>query len=246
MNDPSQRSTEHSDILERYTDDEKKMLEEQQQFHASPEQAHKIQNRTEDVDDHLYEKDIHDPVTGYDDANDTDIETPHHADEFDWDKVDDADSVLEDEQEKPTTTKIGNSALFKCLQSNSSSISWVFNIMLGLILIGVAVIIHVIYDDLRRDPTSADLPVIAIHLELWFTWLAFMWVISVAMHFLVEVIPWGIKTFTKLIMPTTTEITRMRLAVSTRFLLKCSCQLMSIVQICQNSFTFFSPSITMH
>lgn len=221
MKDHSQRPTEHSDILERYTDDEKKMLEEQQEFHATPEQAHRIQNRTEDVDNRLYEKDIHDPDTGYEDPNDTDVENPHHADEFDWDKVDDADSVLEEDKENPTPTKIGNSALFKCLQSNSSSISWVFNIILGLILIGVAVIVHVIYDDLRRDPNAANLPLIAIHLELWFTWLAFMWVISVAMHFLVEVIPWGIKTVTKLILPTTSEITRMRLAVSTTFLLQC-------------------------
>ncbi|KAM3584215.1 hypothetical protein VKS41_003037 [Umbelopsis sp. WA50703] len=188
------------------------MLEHEQHFRASPEQAHNFQNRAEDVDDRLYEKDIHDPETGYEEPNDTDGEGPHHADEFDWDVVDDEDSVLEDEQDKITTSKIGNSALFKCLQSNSSSISWILNIILGLILIGVAVIIHVIYDDLRRDPTQADLPVIAIHLELWFTWFAFMWVISVCMHFLVEVVPWGIKTFTKVLMPTTTEITRMRLA----------------------------------
>jgi hypothetical protein len=142
---------------------------------------------------------------------DTDIE-PQTGEQFDWDIVDDDDSLLE--ENKVTESKIGNSRLFKCLASNSSSIAWSLNIILGLIVIGVAIIIHVVYDDLEKPDSSVGPSNISLSLELWFTWLAFMWIISVAMHFLVEVIPWGIKTFFKIVMPSKTEITRMRLAVS--------------------------------
>lgn len=198
----SDKST--SDIVERYTDDEKRLhlddLDRQTDEEDDPYTHDGDTGSTE-----LKEADIHDEHV------DTDVE-PQTGEQFDWDIVDDDDSLLE--ENKVTESKIGNSRLFKCLASNSSSIAWSLNIIFGLIVIGVAIIIHVVYDDLEKPDSSVGPSNISMSLELWFTWLAFMWVISVAMHFLVEVIPWGIKTFFKIVMPSKTEIIRMRLAVS--------------------------------
>ncbi|KAI8575355.1 hypothetical protein K450DRAFT_262205 [Umbelopsis ramanniana AG] len=189
----------NSDIVERYTDDEKRLhLDDLNRHTDEEEDPYTHGDPTE-----LKEADIQD------DHIDTDVE-PQTREQFDWDIVDDDDSLLE--ENKPTESKIGNSRLFQCLASNSSSIAWSLNIVFGLIVIGVAIIIHVVYDDLEKPDASVGLSNIALSLELWFTWLAFMWVISVAMHFFVEVIPWCIKTLFKIIMPSKTEITRMRLA----------------------------------
>ncbi|GAB5592855.1 hypothetical protein Unana1_07755 [Umbelopsis nana] len=192
----------NSDIVERYTDDEKRSgmdhLKHPKSDYQSP-----------DFYDDTMEEIKESQLETVDDRLDIDFEPPS-AEEFDWDVVDDDDSVLEDN--KGTQAKLGNSRLFKCLASNSSSIAWTFNIVLGMVVIGVAIIIHVVYDDLEKPAASIGPSNISMSLELWFTWLAFMWVISVAMHFLVEVIPWGIKTFCKIVMPSKTEITKMRLA----------------------------------
>jgi hypothetical protein len=195
----------NSDIAEIYTDDEKRLHMD----HLRPPPS----EHEPDLYDDTREDDKEAPLEAVDDHMDTDVEPPSRE-EFDWDIVDDDDSLLE--ENKVTQTKLGNSRLFKCLASNSSSITWIFNIIFGLIVIGVAIIIHVVYDDLEKPEGSAEPSNISMSLELWFTWLAFMWIISVAMHFLVEVIPWWIKTFCKVFMPSKTEITRMRLAVSSR------------------------------
>lgn len=198
----------NSDIVERYTDDEKISGMDHLKHPKSDYQSHDLYDDTmEEVEESQLE--------AVDDRLDVDFEPPS-AEEFDWDVVEDDDSLLEDN--KGTQAKLGNSRLFKCLASNSSSIAWTFNIVLGMVVIGVAIIIHVVYDDLEK-PAASGPSNISMSLELWFTWLAFMWVISVAMHFLVEVIPWGIKTFCKIVMPSKTEITKMRLAVSTNMIM---------------------------
>jgi hypothetical protein len=186
------------DIVEKYVDDEKPIHLDDLN-HPYDEADPYLDSSTE-----IKEADI------LDDHADTDVE--QHGEQFDWDVLDDDDSILE--ENKVTESKIGNSRLFQCLAHNSSSIVWSLNIVLGIIVIGVAIIIHVVYDDLDKPAYGQEPSNISMSLELWFTWLAFMWVVSVAMHLLVEVVPWGIKTFCKLFMPSKTEITRMRLAVS--------------------------------
>ncbi|KAG0167865.1 hypothetical protein DFQ30_005564 [Apophysomyces sp. BC1015] len=68
----------------------------------------------------------------------------------------------------------------------------------------VTVAIWVVYEQ--------RISMISYNLELWFTWLTFMWVISTVSQLGVELVPWVIKRFAGALRPGTTEVLRMRLS----------------------------------
>lgn len=92
--------------------------------------------------------------------------------------------------------------------------SWFQRLMvlfLAIVLMTITIFIHV----MDQENSTA----VTINLELWFTFITFIYVMAIAMHCLVEIIPGLIKHFVKKTTPTTLEILKMRLAVSKALLL---------------------------
>lgn len=139
-------------------------------------------------------------------TNDLDGHTLNN--EFDWNgkEDDDEEQDMKDEEEKKKAGALGNSSIFICINKNSSNIAWTCIILLALIFIAIDVAIFVVYRE-RISMTSYGL-------ELWFTWIAFMWCIAFMSQLVVELIPWLIKKLVSFIRPQSIEVLRMRLSVS--------------------------------
>lgn len=119
-------------------------------------------------------------------------------DQFDWAAGDD-----EEEDDKSKSKKSG--ALILCLSRNSSYIAWSLLFLFALALIAVDVAVFVVYED--------NVTMVSYNLQLWFTWAAFMWCISMVLQVVVELVPWAIRRLVGLLRPQSTEVLRMRLAV---------------------------------
>lgn len=130
------------------------------------------------------------------------------TDEFDWDdkQDDDVEQDIKDEENKKKAGSLANSSVFICMNRNSSKIAWTCIILLALIFIAIDVAIFIVYKR-RISMTSYGL-------ELWFTWIAFMWAIAFMSQIVVELIPWAIKKIVSFIKPESIEVLRMRLSVT--------------------------------
>ncbi|KAF7732833.1 hypothetical protein EC973_000109 [Apophysomyces ossiformis] len=131
------------------------------------------------------------------------------AEEFDWAGHDDDDEELDkkdkDDRNSRRRTLAQNSVII-CLSQNSSYIAWTCIILFALILIAIDVAVFVVYND--RDRVT----MLSYNLEVWFTWLAFMWCIGFISQLGVEFVPWSIKRLVGLLRPHSTEVLRMRLS----------------------------------
>jgi hypothetical protein len=126
--------------------------------------------------------------------------------EFDWEgREDDED---EDKKEDNKRGALAQNGVIICLSKNSSHIAWFCIVLFALIFIAIDVALYVVYQD-RISSTSYSL-------QLWFTWIAFMWCIGFMSQILVELVPWAIKKSVGYLRPQSTEVLRMRLSVSNR------------------------------
>ncbi|CEP08414.1 hypothetical protein [Parasitella parasitica] len=139
-------------------------------------------------------------------SNDIDGHTLNE--EFDWTgKEDDDDEETDkkdDEQSRKKRGALAQSSVIICLSKNSSHIAWTCILLFGCILIAIDVAIFVAYRD-RVSGTSYGL-------QLWFTWLCFMWWIGFMSQIFVELVPWAIKKGVGYFRPQSTEVLRMRLS----------------------------------
>ncbi|CAO3702980.1 unnamed protein product [Rhizopus stolonifer] len=124
--------------------------------------------------------------------------------EFDWTGKDEGDEEVEKKDDKKGA--LVNSGLFICLSNNTAPIVWTCFILLALIFIAIDIAIFVAYN--RREQVTMT----SYGLQLWFTWIAFMWCISCMSQLLVEIVPWAIKKLVNLLRPQSTEVLRMRLS----------------------------------
>ena len=128
--------------------------------------------------------------------------TNYTDDQFDWAGGDeeDEDEITEKKRRKK------QSGVILCLSRNSSYIAWSLLILVALVLIAIDVALFVVYED--------TISWVSYNLQLWFTWAAFMWCLSMFLQLIVELVPWLIKRLVGILRPQSTEVLRMRLAVS--------------------------------
>ncbi|KAI9342433.1 hypothetical protein BD770DRAFT_329768, partial [Pilaira anomala] len=119
---------------------------------------------------------------------------------FDWDDL----SSEEDTDEQHV---YGNRRhCFLCLSSASSKLSWICFLILTAISVAVCVAVFVTVKP-QQDPTM-----VSYNLALWFTFVAFMFCITLVVQMIVEVIPWVIRKIATLLVPKRSEIVRYNLA----------------------------------
>lgn len=141
-------------------------------------------------------------------SNDIDGRTLN--DEFDWAGREDDDDEMDkkDENDKKKGGALSRSRVIICVSRNSSHIAWSCIVLLALIFISIDVAVFVVYRE--REDTSLT----SYSLQLWFTWITFMWCIGFMSQLFVEFIPWAIKKGVGFIRPQSIEVLRMRLSVS--------------------------------
>ncbi|KAI9312179.1 Mechanosensitive ion channel-domain-containing protein, partial [Dichotomocladium elegans] len=121
--------------------------------------------------------------------------------QFDWSGADEADEdIANDKKDRSKNSK----GIVLCLTRNSSYIAWSLVILFAMALIAITVILFFVYED---KPSM-----VSYSLQLWFTWAAFMWCISLVLQGIVELVPWLIKRIVGILRPHSTEVLRMRLA----------------------------------
>ncbi|KAI9249525.1 hypothetical protein BDA99DRAFT_524024, partial [Phascolomyces articulosus] len=128
--------------------------------------------------------------------------TNYADDQFDWAGGDEEDEDEDEIAEKKRRKK--QSGIILCLSRNSSYIAWSLLILVALILLAVDVAVFVVYED--------NITWVSYNLQLWFTWAAFMWCLSMLLQVTVELVPWAIKRSVGILRPQSTEVLRMRLA----------------------------------
>ncbi|KAI8366471.1 hypothetical protein EDC96DRAFT_508209 [Choanephora cucurbitarum] len=139
--------------------------------------------------------------------NTTDIDGRTLNEEFDWEAHDeDEDADKKDEEEVKKRGALEKSSIIICFNQNSSFIAWTCIVLFAMIFIAIDVAIFVIYH--RREQITMT----SYGLQLWFTWIAFMWSIGFIMQIFVELVPWAIKKAVGYIRPQSTEVLRMRLS----------------------------------
>ncbi|CAO3643705.1 unnamed protein product [Mucor hiemalis] len=135
-----------------------------------------------------------------------DIDGRTLSEDFDWAGRDDEDDELDKKEEIEKKGALSQSSLFICLSKNSSHIAWTCIILFALIFIAIDVAMFVVYQ--QRDKTTMT----SYGLQVWFTWIAFMWCIGFMSQILVELVPWAIKKSVGYLRPQSTEVLRMRLS----------------------------------
>ncbi|KAI8369922.1 hypothetical protein BD560DRAFT_370352 [Blakeslea trispora] len=139
--------------------------------------------------------------------NTTDIDGRTLNEEFDWEANDeDEDIDKKDEEEVKKRGALEKSSIIICFNQNSSFIAWTCIVLFAMIFIAIDVAIFVIY---RK---RGQITMTSYGLQLWFTWIAFMWFIGFIMQIFVELIPWAIKKAVGYVRPQSTEVLRMRLS----------------------------------
>ncbi|KAG1145570.1 hypothetical protein G6F37_007175 [Rhizopus arrhizus] len=125
--------------------------------------------------------------------------------EFDWAGKDE-DEELEKKEDDRKRGALANSGLFICVSNNAAPIAWTCIILFALIFIAIDIAIFVAYN--RRELITMT----SYGLQLWFTWIAFMWCIACMCQVFVEIVPWTIKKLVNVLRPQSTEVLRMRLS----------------------------------
>ncbi|KAI8075448.1 Mechanosensitive ion channel-domain-containing protein [Gilbertella persicaria] len=141
----------------------------------------------------------------------TDIDGRTLHEEFDWDAKDEDEDLDKKEDDDNDSKKKKRGALEKssviiCFNENSSYIAWSCIVLFALIFIAIDIAIFVAYN--KREQITMT----SYGLQLWFTWIAFMWCIGFMSQILVELIPWAIKKSMGYLRPQSTEVLRMRLS----------------------------------
>lgn len=124
-------------------------------------------------------------------------------DDFDWDSEDDDDDS--------DRSQVGSQLhFFFCLSSSSSKLSWICFLVLTVISVSVCIAVFVTVKP-RRDPTM-----VSYNLALWFTFIAFMFCITLVTQMVIESIPWLIRSIVAIVAPSKTELLHFKIAVSKR------------------------------
>ncbi|KAI9306202.1 hypothetical protein BJ944DRAFT_53929 [Cunninghamella echinulata] len=123
-------------------------------------------------------------------------------DNFDWAGRDDAE---EDDDFKKGKHRKSLFICLSCLSKNATYIAWTLIFIFALCLIAVDVALFMVHID-------NDSGTVSYNLQLWFTFLAFMWCIGFLSQIFVELVPWLIKKFVGFLRPQHTEVLRMRLS----------------------------------
>lgn len=136
----------------------------------------------------------------------TDLDGRTLGEEFDWAGKDE-DEEKKEEDDKSERGALVKNGLFICLSKHSEPIAWACIVLFALVFIAVDVAIFVVYH--RRGVVSTS----SYGLQLWFTWIAFVWCIASLSQIFVEIVPWAIKKLVNWLRPQSTEVLRMRLSV---------------------------------
>lgn len=137
-----------------------------------------------------------------DDEEEDDEDEEQSEDGFDWDDLD-----SEEDTDEQHVYGHGRHCFF-CLSSTSSKLSWICFLIMTAISVAVCVAVFVTVKP-QQDPTM-----VSYNLALWFTFVAFMFCITLVMQMIIEVIPWVIRKIATLLVPKRSEIVRYNLAVS--------------------------------
>ncbi|GAA5796186.1 hypothetical protein HPULCUR_001555 [Helicostylum pulchrum] len=139
-------------------------------------------------------------------SNDIDGHTLNE--DFDWAGREDDDDEMDkkDEEGKKNRGALTQSSVIICLSKNSSHIAWSCIFLFAMILIAIDVAVFVVYQ--RKEDTS----ITSYSLQVWFTWITFMWCIGFMSQILVELVPWAIKKSVGYLRPQSIEVLRMRLS----------------------------------
>ncbi|KAG1143699.1 hypothetical protein G6F37_003295 [Rhizopus arrhizus] len=135
----------------------------------------------------------------------TDLDGRTLGEEFDWAGKDE-DEEKKEEDDKSERGALVKNGLFICLSKHSEPIAWACIVLFALVFIAVDVAIFVVYR--RRGVVSTS----SYGLQLWFTWIAFVWCIASLSQIFVEIVPWAIKKLVNWLRPQSTEVLRMRLS----------------------------------
>ncbi|KAI7905740.1 uncharacterized protein BX663DRAFT_500745 [Cokeromyces recurvatus] len=139
--------------------------------------------------------------------NNTDLDGRTLNEEFDWEGKDDDEEEDDEKKENSTSSRrntLARSGVIICLNQNASHIAWACIILFALIFIAIDVAVFVVYRH-RVNITSYGL-------QLWFTWITFMWCIGFMSQIFVELVPWAIKKGVGFFGSQSTEVLRMRLS----------------------------------
>lgn len=136
----------------------------------------------------------------------TELEGRTLREEFDWAGKDE-DEEKKEEDDRSERGALVKNGLFICLSKHSEPIAWACIVLFALVFIAVDVAIFVVYR--RRGVVSNS----SYGLQLWFTWIAFVWCIASLSQIFVEIVPWAIKKLVNWLRPQSTEVLRMRLSV---------------------------------
>ncbi|KAI8990281.1 hypothetical protein BDB01DRAFT_848352 [Pilobolus umbonatus] len=135
-----------------------------------------------------------------------DIDSPNKHGEFDWSGKEDDDEEL-DRKENEANKKRGilaRNSVIICLSENQSYIAWFCIVLFGLMLISTDVVLFYVFHD--------EVSMLTYNLQLWITYVTFMWCIVFLSQIAVEIIPWAIKKGAHYLRPQTTEVLRMKLS----------------------------------
>ncbi|KAL0075996.1 Mechanosensitive ion channel-domain-containing protein [Phycomyces blakesleeanus] len=130
------------------------------------------------------------------------------TEEFDWGGGDDDDDEAEkkNQEEKRNKRALATQGVIICLSKNASSIAWFCIVLFAAIFITIDVSIFVVYRNQNKES------MVSYNLEIWFTWITFMWCIGFLSQLAVELLPWIIKKGAAYIHPNNSEVLRMRLS----------------------------------
>ncbi|KAI9245923.1 hypothetical protein EDC94DRAFT_590298 [Helicostylum pulchrum] len=124
------------------------------------------------------------------------------GDDFDWDDDDD-----DDDDDDSDRFQVGSQLhFFLCLSSSSSKLSWICFLVLTVISVSVCIAVFVTVKP-QRDPTM-----VSYNLALWFTFIAFMFCITLVMQMVIESIPWLIRSIVAIVAPSKSELLRFKIA----------------------------------
>jgi hypothetical protein len=131
-----------------------------------------------------------------------DQQNPEGEEDFDWNRDDD---TFEDHAYKKKMDRKDQPLTFFLYGKYGKWFKRFIIVFIGLALIAVTAVLNVLYAGRQNDVSQ--------NLELWFTFLTFIYVVAIVTHYFVEIIPGVIKRFVKRMTPTNLEIFKMRLAV---------------------------------
>ncbi|KAI8057389.1 Mechanosensitive ion channel-domain-containing protein [Thamnidium elegans] len=152
------------------------------------------------VNEDIRQKDdgVRSDETKYEEDDHTRVEDDE--DDFDWDNDDDDDDESDNSQ-------VGNRPhFFLCLSSSSSKLSWICFLVLTAISVSVCIAVFVAVKP-QQDPTMTSY-----NLALWFTFIAFMFCVTLVMQMIIEVIPWIVRNIAAIVAPSKSELIRFKIA----------------------------------